>query len=163
MWLLFKGGIYFFGIYTSLAKYKKPVKKNKQANKQTTKKKLKWAWIWLVWRLQQSCLSFLKHRCFATKQYTRHFQFIPSLSFPSDFTRRPSPRASKSTPLGTCPTISFPLFVHTAKRSWLFPSSLDTESTSPLRHDTHDDADPFSGVKMRRSWRTTKLYESTAS
>ena len=44
--------------------------------------------------------------------------------------------------LGTLPTIRFPLFVHTAKPSSLFASSIDTESTSPSQRNTDDDAEP---------------------
>ena len=33
--------------------------------------------------------------------------------------------------------------MHTAKWSWLFPSSIDMESTSTLGCDADDDADPF--------------------
>ena len=33
--------------------------------------------------------------------------------------------------------------MHAAKRSWLFPSSIDTEGTYPLWRDTDNDADPF--------------------
>ena len=51
--LLFEGGVYFCGIYTS--KYKK------KANKRTTTtKRLEWAWLWVVWRLQQSFEFFDK-------------------------------------------------------------------------------------------------------
>ena len=36
-----------------------------------------------------------------------------------------------------------PSLMHTAKQSWLFPSSIDIESASLLGHDADDDADLF--------------------
>ena len=135
--LLFKGDVYFFGIYTSLAEYKKLVKKTNKRT--TTTRRLEQAWLCVVWRLQQ-VLSLLIRHCFGTKRYT-HDTF-------SDFTWRLSSCLKKyytlcNISLGTWLTLNFPLFMHTAKQSWLFPSSIDTESTSPSRCNTDDDADPF--------------------
>ena len=58
-------------------------------------KRLERAWLWVVWRLQQSLELFDKLLFCYKSIETWHFQSIPSLSSPCDFTRTLSPVPQK--------------------------------------------------------------------
>ena len=140
--LLFKGDVYFFGIYTSLAEYKKLVKKT---NKRTTTNEQQqqgdsnrhgsvwsegFSKFWAFWY----AIALVRSDTHMTLSLTSHEDCPPCLK---------KYYTLCNISLGTWLTLNFPLFMHAVKQSWLFPSSIDTESTSPSRCNTDNDADPF--------------------
>ena len=92
VWLLFEGGVYFFGIYTSLAKYKKLVKQTNNNNNKKTRTGMTLSGLKAGAKFELFDTLLL---CYKVIHTTLPVHSLAFLSSPCDFTRRLSPMPQK--------------------------------------------------------------------